>query len=121
MDAFALPKSNEEEKAIRTAAIEAATQYAVEVPLKVMKLSHQSLRILSVMVNDGNPNSVSDAGVGVLCVRTAVQGAYMNVRINAKSLKDRTWADTHLAEAKAIADDTEKLVAQMIEVVEGKM
>jgi glutamate formiminotransferase/formiminotetrahydrofolate cyclodeaminase len=121
MDAFALPKSNEEEKAIRTAAIEAATQYAVEVPLKVMKLSHQSLRILSVMVNDGNPNSVTDAGVGVLCVRTAVQGAYMNVRINAKSLKDRTWADTHLAEAKAIADDTEKLVAQMIEVVEGKM
>ncbi len=75
MDAFGLPKSNDEEKKIRTQAIQDATKYAIEVPFKVMKLAHSSLEIIKEMATSGNPNSVTDAGVGALCARTAVMGA----------------------------------------------
>ena len=76
MDAFGLPKATDEEKSTRTEAIQNATKYAVEVPLKVMKLAHESLELIKAMVEKGNPNSITDAGVGALCIRTAVEGAY---------------------------------------------
>ncbi len=121
MEAFALPKSTDEEKSTRTEAIQNATKYAVEVPLKVMKLAHQSLELIKAMVEKGNPNSITDAAVGALCIRTAVEGAYLNVRINTKDLKDQTFVDIHLKEAAKIASATEAEVKNIIMNVEKLM
>jgi glutamate formiminotransferase / formiminotetrahydrofolate cyclodeaminase len=93
MDAFGLPKGTDEEKKARIQAIEEATKYACEVPYKVMELSYGGLILLEQMIEKGNPNSITDAGVGVLCVKTAVRGAYFNVLVNAQGLKDRVFAD----------------------------
>jgi glutamate formiminotransferase/formiminotetrahydrofolate cyclodeaminase len=86
MHAMGLPKGTEEEKAVRATAIRAATKYAIEIPFKVMQASYKSMEVIKKMVEIGNPNSVTDAGVGALCARTAVIGAFMNVRINAAGL-----------------------------------
>jgi glutamate formiminotransferase/formiminotetrahydrofolate cyclodeaminase len=91
MDAFGLPKGTAEEKATRGEAIQSATRYAIEVPFNVMKLAHQSMEVIRAMAETGNPNSVTDAGVAALCARTAVLGAYLNVKINASGYKDKTY------------------------------
>ncbi len=118
MDAFGLPKNTDEEKAFRSAAIESATKYACEVPLKVMQLVHGSLPLIQAMITNGNPNSITDAGVGALCAKTAVHGAYMNVSVNAKGLKDKIFAEKITTEAKSLLIDTTNKVNQMIEEVE---
>jgi glutamate formiminotransferase/formiminotetrahydrofolate cyclodeaminase len=102
MNAFGLPKNTDVEKQTRMQAIEDATKYACEVPLRTMKLAYASLDMLAVMVEKGNQQSITDAGVGVLCVKTAVRGAYFNVLVNAKSLKDTVYANDIVAEAKSI-------------------
>ncbi|MFA9214334.1 MAG: cyclodeaminase/cyclohydrolase family protein, partial [Candidatus Methylacidiphilales bacterium] len=81
---FGLPKATEEEKAARVLAIENATKYACQVPFKVMETAFETLELLAAMIEKGNQNSITDAGVGVLCVKTAVRGAYFNVLVNAK-------------------------------------
>ena len=86
-----MPKSTDQEISARKNAIQEATKNAIEVPLKVMQLAHDSMEILKTMTETGNPNSVSDAGVGALCARTAVEGAFLNVKINAAGLKDETY------------------------------
>jgi glutamate formiminotransferase/formiminotetrahydrofolate cyclodeaminase len=121
MEAFGLPKSNDEEKAARVNAIEEATKYAVEVPLAVMQTAYQCLEVIEAMVREGNPNSVTDAGVGALCVRTAVHGAWLNVRVNATGLKDKSWAEVKLNEAKHIYQQTEQSVNQIIQLVDEKL
>ncbi len=107
MAAYSLPKTSEKEIAERKNAIRAATKNAIEVPLKVMQLAHGSLEIMQAMAEIGNPNSVSDAGVGALCALTAVEGAYLNVKINAAGFDDPRFlskvtgtADKLLASAK---------------------
>jgi glutamate formiminotransferase/formiminotetrahydrofolate cyclodeaminase len=102
MNAFGLPKSNDAEKLVRTEAIEAATKYACEVPYAVMQTSYDSLALLAVMIEKGNQNSITDAGVGVLCVKTAVRGAYFNVLVNAQGLKDQAYAKAMIEKAKAL-------------------
>ncbi len=92
MDAFSLPKNNEEEKAARSVAIQEATLYATRIPLRTMSAACKCFDIVDAMVREGNPNSVTDAGVGALAALAAVKGAYLNVRINAASLKDKTVA-----------------------------
>ena len=89
IEGFRMPKNTEEEKKARLQAIEDATKYAAEIPFKVMQTAHDSMEIMQAMIHDGLPSSLSDAGVGALCARTAVVGAYFNVRINAKDIKDR--------------------------------
>jgi len=121
MDAFSMPKSTDEEKASRNKAIEDATRYAIEVPLKVMKHSLESMEIIRVMAETGNPNSVSDAGVGALCARSAVIGAYLNVRINASGLKDEVYKTKVLTEAAAIKDLAIKEEEKILIIVEKKM
>jgi glutamate formiminotransferase/formiminotetrahydrofolate cyclodeaminase len=106
MEAFGLPKSTDEEKAARTKAIQEATQYAIEVPLRVIKLSHQTLEVLEAMVNTGNPNSITDAGVGALCALTAVKGAFMNVKINAGSYGDKAYVENVIKEGNDILNKT---------------
>ena len=103
MAAFGLPKGTPEEKAARSAAIQAATLYATQVPLRTMKASFEVFDVVRAMAVDGNPNSVSDAGVGALAAWSAVQGAWLNVKINAAGLKDRRIAEEILAEATEIA------------------
>ncbi|WP_455069094.1 glutamate formimidoyltransferase, partial [Prevotella nigrescens] len=99
MEAFGLPKKTEEEKAARSAAIQAATLFATQVPLHTMQASFKVFELCKAMAEEGNPNSVSDAGVGVLAVRAAVLGAGLNVKINASGLKDRETADKLVGEA----------------------
>ena len=121
MDAFALPKAGEEEKAIRMNAIEAATKYAIDIPFRVMKVSFESMEIIKAMAEIGNPNSVSDAGVGALCARSAVIGAYLNVRINASGLKDKAYLEKILAEAEKIRSEAIKTEGIILGLVEKKL
>lgn len=100
--AFGLPKETQEQKAERSAAIQEATKYATEIPLRTMQVAFSAMELAEVMVKEGNPNSVSDAGVGAIALRSAVFGAYMNVRINSKDLKDRQLADSLVAQAQEI-------------------
>jgi glutamate formiminotransferase/formiminotetrahydrofolate cyclodeaminase len=121
MSAFGLPKSNDEEKKARTAAIQAATKYAIEIPFRVMKLSADAMPMIKAMAEIGNPASVSDAGVGALSVRSAVMGAYMNVRINSKDLADKDFVNQVLAEGAAIVKRTQELEQEVIAIIESKM
>lgn len=117
MNAFGLPKGTDEEKKARTHAIEDATKYACEIPFKVMETAYSILPMLAAMVEQGNPNSITDAGVGVLCVKTAVRGAYFNVLVNAQGLKDRAFAEDIKSRAKQILDknhaEADALVAKV--------
>ena len=117
MNAFGLPKGTDEEKKARTQAIEDATKYACEIPFKVMETAYSILPMLAAMVEQGNPNSITDAGVGVLCVKTAVRGAYFNVLVNAQGLKDRAFAEDIKSRAKQILDknhaEADALVAKV--------
>jgi len=103
MAVFAMPKSTVEEKAARAEALEAATINAAEVPLKTMKTAFEAFDLLEAMAQEGNPNSVSDVGVGALAVRSAILGAQLNVKINAAGIKDRQVAQTLIDDAEEIA------------------
>lgn len=117
MDAFGMPKKNEEEKALRSKAIQEATKYAIEVPFKTMKKAFEVFEICEAMVDTGNPNSVSDAGVGALCARSAVMGAFLNVKINASSLKDKAFADDILVQAERLQQDAQAREKAILEKV----
>ena len=106
LEAFSMPKSTDTEKALRTEAIQAATQYATEIPLRTMRVAYSAFDLLEAMVKDGNPNSLSDAGVGALAIRAAVYGAYMNVLINSADLKDINISENLKSEAEAIFEQT---------------
>ncbi len=117
MDAFKLPKGTEEEKTIRKNAIQAATKKAIEAPFQVMKISLESMSVLKAMVELGNPNSITDAGVGALCARSAVMGAHMNVRINASGLTDKEFLQNILTQAKNIEDEALRIEKEIILMV----
>ena len=117
MAVFAMPKNTPEEKAARSAALEAATLYATEVPLRTMKAACETFDLLEAMAVSGNPASVSDAGVGALAARSAVLGAQLNVRINAAGLKDRKAADAILTEAAQIADTAVRRETEILAIV----
>lgn len=117
MAVFAMPKNSPEEKAARAEALEAATLYATEVPLRTMKATYETFDLLQSMSSTGNPASVSDAGVGALAARSAVLGAFLNVKINAAGLKNRETADRILAEAATIAENAKKRESEIIGIV----
>ena len=121
MAAFGMPKKTDEDKAARSAAIQDATLYAAQVPLRTMKESMKVFEICRAMVMEGNPNSVSDACVGVLAARAAVLGAGMNVKINAGSLKDRAVADALIAEANELIKKANAEEADITAIVETKL
>ena len=121
MTAFGFPNGTPEEKSARKAAIQAATKTAIEVPLKVMRLSLDSLPLIRQMVETGNPNSVTDAGVGALCARAAVYGAYLNVKVNASGLDDKAYAAQVVAEAEKMAQQADAEERAIIEIVQGKI
>ena len=121
MAALGMPKGSEEEKKARAEALEAATLYATEVPLKTMKAALEVFPLLSAMASEGNPNSVSDAGVGALAARSAVLGAQLNVRINAAGLADREAAERLCAEAAEIAAKAIAAEADILAIVDQKI
>ena len=121
IDGFRLPKDTNEEKQARALAIENATIYATEIPFKVMETAFQSMEVMQAMLKDGLQNSLSDAGVGVLCARTAVIGAYFNVRINAKDIKDRAFAASILAKAAIIYEQTIAIENDTIAFIDSKI
>jgi len=121
MNAFGLPKGTEEEKQIRTKAIQDATKNAIEVPFKVMELSLDSMDIIKAMAATGNPNSVSDAGVGALCARSAVLGAFMNVRINASGYDDKQFVDQIISKGKEIESKAIEKEMDILQIVNEKI
>ena len=121
MEAFSLPKANDIEKAIRDKAIQDATRYAIEIPFKVMQTSFESLTLIKAMVETGNPNSVTDAGVAALCARSAVIGAFMNVKINASGYKDKIFVNNILKRGEEIEKQAIAAEAGIITLVNEKI
>jgi len=121
MDAFGLPKANDTEKAARTAAIQDATRFAIEVPLRVMQLSYECMNIIKAMAETGNPNSVTDAGVGALAARSAVMGAFLNVKINAAGLHDRAFVEKVLSEGNTIQENAIEKESEILTIVNAKI
>lgn len=121
MDVFGMPKGTAEEKAARAEAMEVATLYATQVPLRTMKAAYKAFDVVRAMAEEGNPNSVSDAGVGALAARSAVMGACLNVKINAAGLKDRATADALVNEANAIQAQAQQAEKEILAIVESKI
>ncbi|HRY31981.1 MAG TPA: glutamate formimidoyltransferase [Bacteroidales bacterium] len=121
MDAFGLPKGTEEEKAARKQAVQDATRYAIEIPFRVMKRAFDSMEIIRAMAESGNPNSVSDAGVGALAARSAVMGAFLNVKINAPGLEDKAFVHQMLEEGTEIERKAILAEAEILTIVNTKI
>ncbi|MDR1054741.1 MAG: glutamate formimidoyltransferase [Prevotellaceae bacterium] len=121
MEAFGLPKSNDIEKAARTQAIQDATRYAIDVPYCTMQKSFDVFEVCKVMAEIGNSNSVSDAGVGALCARAAVMGAYLNVKINAAGFKDKAFVNDIMAKAEAIVKKAQASEYDIMVIVNSKI
>ena len=121
MDAFSLPKKSEEEKSSRNTIIQDATKYAIEVPFKVMNLCYGSMEVMKAMAEIGNPNSVSDAGVGAIAALAGVKGAFLNVKINAGGLEDKTFVEEIVSKGKDIQEKAVKLQKEILDIVEKKI
>jgi glutamate formiminotransferase/formiminotetrahydrofolate cyclodeaminase len=121
MNAYGLPKDNEEQKAARSAAIEAANQYATEIPFRTMKAAYACVEILAAMKEIGNPNAASDVAVGALCIKTAVRGAWLNVLINAPGLKDKAFAARIVNEAEALLKKNHEACDAIVLSIESEL
>ena len=121
MDAIRLPKSTDDEKKTRLQAIEDASKYAIEVPFTVMQKSLESMEVIKAMAEYGNPNSVSDAGVGALCARTAVMGAFLNVKINAADLTDQVFVEKMLREGAEIEAKANALEQEILKITNDQI
>lgn len=121
MDCFGMPKSTDAEKKLRSEAIQKASQYATLVPLQVMETAEKCFEIIEAMIDQGNPNSITDAGVGALCVRSAIIGAYLNVKVNASSLKDQTFTTDVLSRAEAIKARAIAKEATILELLDKRL
>ncbi|HEX3927918.1 MAG TPA: glutamate formimidoyltransferase [Gemmatimonadales bacterium] len=121
MASFGLPKSTEAEKTSRRAAIQAATQGATEVPLRVMEVALASMSVIRTMAESGQESSVSDAGVGALCARSAVMGAYLNVKINAAQLADKAVAAEYVARGAMMEKTAMQVEADILAIVNSKI
>ncbi|MCF8350960.1 MAG: cyclodeaminase/cyclohydrolase family protein, partial [Bacteroidales bacterium] len=121
MDAFGMSKSTDEEKKARKEAIESASKYAMEVPFRVMEKAYESMEVMEAMAKEGNPNSVSDAGVGALCARTAVLGAYLNVKINAGGINDQKFISSLINKGSDLAEKAHRKEERILHIVNQKI
>lgn len=121
MAAFGLPKNTQEEKAARSTAIQEATKYATEVPFRTMRRTFDAFEVIRYVAEHGNPNSVTDAGVGALCARSAVMGAFLNVKINAAGLKDKAFVDEILQLGSEIERRAIDAEAEIMQIVNAKI
>ena len=114
--AFKLPKETEEEKAVRSAQIQEMTKYAASVPMEVARRVHSLLPLIEAVVAKGNQNAITDGCVAMMCARTAIIGALLNVRINLTSIKDEDFVKTHTEEANAIEADAIRREAEILAI-----
>ncbi len=121
IDGFRMPKDTDEQKKLRAEAIEDATKYATQVPFTVMETAYQSMEVIQAMLKDGMQSSLSDSAVGILCAKAAVTGAYFNVKINAKDIKDRAFAEDILKRGEDIYQKTIAIEKETIDLVNSKM
>lgn len=121
MQAFGLPKDTAEQVTARKQAIQDASKYATEVPFRTMQAAYECLPLLKQMADHGNPNSLSDVGVGALCIKTAVRGAWLNVLINAQGLSDKVWAENIVSEARALLSKNHTACDEIILGIEAKL
>ncbi len=121
MEAFGLPKGSDEEKTKRNIAIQEASKYAMEIPLRVMQKSYESMEIMKAMAETGLQASVSDAGVGALCARTAVMGAFLNVKINASGVEDKSFVDDILTKGTEIEEKSQQMETDILKIVNDKI
>lgn len=121
MNAIKMPKSTDSEKAARSAALVAATKNAIEIPLLVMKTSHENYALLREMANNGNPASASDVGVGALCTHTAIEGAFLNVKINLPGISDEAYVADIMGQAQKISDSSVTERDEILSIVESKI
>ena len=121
MEAFGMSKASDEEKSLRKKAIQAATRYAMEVPLQVMKRTFGSFELIKAMAESGNPASASDAGVAAICARSTILGAFLNVKINAAALEDKKFADQAIKEGKDIEAAAMKMEEEILKIVDARI
>ncbi len=121
MSAYGLPKNTDKEKSLRKEAIQAATKYAMEIPFKVAEICLDSLEVMQAMAQFGNPNSITDAGVGAMCARTGVLGAIMNVKINAADLEDKEFVNDMLAKCTEMENRAVAVEGEVIKLVNEKI
>ena len=121
VEAFRLPKDSEKEKEFRNNAIQLATKFAITIPYKVMQTAYESMEVMKAMANFGNPNSITDAAVGALCARTAVIGAFLNVKINCQDYKDKDFVKDILTKGQNLVDKATELENEIIKITESKL
>ena len=121
MNAYALPKDNKNQIALRNKEIQNATKNAINVPFEIMKTSFESIEVIMKMAEEGNPNSISDAGVAMYCARAAIMGAFLNVKINCKDLDDKKYVKKILSSCKKLIDQTDVLEKNVIDIVNKKL
>lgn len=121
MIAFQLPKDTQAEKEKRKTAIQEATKYAILTPFKVMETAFASMEVMKAMADIGNPNSVTDAAVGALCARTAVMGAFLNVKINCGDCEDKAFVNDILKKGQQLVDDACKMEAEILKITNSKI
>ena len=121
IDAFRLPKDSEEDIAKRTEAIQEATKYAILTPFKVMETAYNSMEVMKAMADFGNPNSITDVGVGALCARTAVMGAFLNVKINCGDCQDKPFVSDILKRGQKLVEDACSLENEIIKITNSKI
>ncbi len=120
MEAAGLPKRTEEEKSARINAIQTATKHATLIPFKVMETAFSGYEVISAMVEIGNPNSITDAAVGALAIRSCIKGAWLNVRINASGISDRIFVDDTLKKVGELLSKSDEKESEIIKIVEMK-
>ena len=121
MEAYRLPKQTKEEELNRLEKIQEATKHAILTPFNVMETSYESMEIMKVMAEKGNPNSVTDAAVGALCARTAVFGAFLNVKINCGDLKDKSFVKSILEKGESLLKKTTKMENEILKITNSKI
>mgnify|MGYP006127136693 FL=1 len=119
MDAYGLPKSTEDQKITRDHAIQAATKHAIEIPMQVAEVAHDALEIAEAMADFGNPNSITDAGVGAMCLRTAVLGAILNARVNTADLNDKAYVVSVLSRCEELVSSVTSREAAVLARVDA--
>ncbi len=121
MEAFSLPKKSEEEKKLREYSVQEATKNAILVPLKVMETAYSGFELINEMVENGNPNSISDAGVGALAIRSCIRGAFLNVKINASGLKDKVFVKDVIARGESIESKAMEAEEEILKLINSKI
>jgi glutamate formiminotransferase/formiminotetrahydrofolate cyclodeaminase len=121
MAAYKMPKSTEAEKFRKQEALQTAVRMAIEVPSEVMLRAHEVIELAAVMAREGIPQSVTDAAVGAICARAAIEGALLNVKVNAAGCSDRSFSEKTLAEGEALAASARKAEAKILKMVNEKI